>query len=55
VRLTQLALALVSAVVVVVAVGSFGGLDTVEVTTMALVISGAMVVQFLRQPRLRGE
>jgi hypothetical protein len=51
-RLSQFAIVLVSVVVTVVALGSAGGLDTVEVATMSLVISGALVVWFLRNPRL---
>jgi hypothetical protein len=55
VRPAQFAIALVSVIVASVAVGSVGGLDTVEVTITTLVISLAMVVGFLRQPRLRGD
>ena len=42
---------LVSAVLTIIALGSAGGLDTVEVATMSIVISGALVVWFVRQPR----
>lgn len=50
-RLPQFAIVLVSAILTIVALGAVGGLDTVEVATMSIVISGALVVWFVRQPR----
>jgi hypothetical protein len=51
VRLPQFAIVLLSSIVIVVALGSVGGLDTVETATTALVITGALIVWFVRQPR----
>jgi hypothetical protein len=51
-RLPQFTMVLLSAIVTIIALGSAGGLDTVEVATMSIVISGALVVWFVRQPRL---
>ena len=52
-RLPQFTIVLLSAIVTIVALGSVGGLDTVEVATMSLVITGALIVWFVRQPRSR--
>ena len=50
-KLPQFMIVLVSAILTTIALGSAGGLDTVEVATMSIVISGALVVWFVRQPR----
>lgn len=50
-RLPQFTIVLLSAIVTIVALGAVGGLDTVEVTTMSIIIGGALVVWFVRQPR----
>lgn len=50
-RLPQFALMLVSVVVTIVCVGAVGGLDTVEVATTSIVMSGALIVWYLRRSR----
>jgi Flp pilus assembly protein TadB len=51
VRLPQFTIVLLSAIVTIVALGAVGGLDTVEVATMSIIIGAALVVWFVRQPR----
>jgi hypothetical protein len=50
-RLPQFAIMLVSVVVTIVCLGAVGGLDTVEVATMSIVMSGALIIWYLRHPR----
>jgi hypothetical protein len=50
-RLPQFTIVLFSVIVTIVALGGAGGLDTVEVTTMSLIIGAALVIWYLRQPR----
>lgn len=50
-RLPQFTIVLFSVIVTVVALGAVGGLDTVEVSTMSIIIGAALVVWYVRQPR----
>ena len=50
-RLPQFTIVLFSAIVTIVSLGAVGGLDTVEVTTMSIIIGAALVVWYVRQPR----
>jgi len=50
-RLAQFTVVLCCTIVSIVALGSVGGLGTVEVATMSLIMTGALAVSHVRQPR----
>jgi hypothetical protein len=53
-RLAQFTVVLCCTIVSIVALGSVGGLGTVEVATMSLIMTGALAVSHIRPPRRRG-